>query len=165
MAHLSEAHLPLKTGQDNGDEEVKPHLQASRSPWVSKKREGCSFRTLMNSEAKTASLWKQYEGHFGEALDLPLLPGVRTNLQKDRIKIATMPDTEKVCRATQNPHHTALGTQGTLNFCSGIPPTGLSNNPQTAWISRYQGFVPMASPLLQKIKAPWAIWKYLFLRR
>lgn len=49
----------------------------------------------MNSEAKTVvPLWKQYEGHLGEALGSPLLLGVRRHVQKDRIKIATMPDTD-----------------------------------------------------------------------
>lgn len=68
-----------------------------RRPWVpgaAKKREGHSFRTLMNSEAKTGPLWKQSEGHLGEALGSPLLPRVRKHVQKDRIKIAAMPDTD-----------------------------------------------------------------------
>lgn len=63
-------------------------------PWGSKKKEGHSFRTLMNSEAKTVPLWKQYEGHLGEALGSPSPPGVRIHVQKDRIKIAAMPDTD-----------------------------------------------------------------------
>lgn len=57
-------------------------------------------------------------------------------------------------RVAQNPHYWVLKTQRTQNFFSGLPPglppTGPSNNPQTAWIPRYQGFDPMASPLLQK---------------
>lgn len=72
-------------------------------PGAAKKKEGHSFRTLMNSEAKTVPLWKQYEGHLGEALGSPLLPGVRIHVQKDRIKIAAMPDTDMFAESLKIP--------------------------------------------------------------
>lgn len=67
-------------------------------PGAAKKKEGHSFRTL-----KTVPLWKQYEGHLGEALGSPLLPGVRIHVQKDRIKIAAMPDTDMFAESLKIP--------------------------------------------------------------
>lgn len=62
----------------------------------------------------------------------------------------TVPFRNGVYRVAQNPHHQVPKTQRTQNNFSGLPPNGPSNNPQTARISRYQGFDPVASPLLQK---------------
>ena len=72
-----------------------------------------------------------------------------------------------VYRAAQNPHHRVLRIQRTQHSFSGLTPNATSNNTKTAWISIYQGFNSMASPLLQKIKikVPRPIWECFSLVR
>lgn len=74
------------------------------------------------------------------------------------------PFRNSVYRAAQNPHLRVLKTQRTQNFFSGLPPTGPSNNPQTAWISRYQRLTLWPLPSSKnKHKSPLDNIRMLFL--
>lgn len=127
QAHL----LPLKAreaGQWGREEAVRPGLQETLDPHVSKK--GHSSGPLTSG--------RRLRG----GLDPQLVSQSENTCRKSRTATTWIQD------GTAEPARSPHRVLGTWNFCSGSSPNGPSINPKTAQVSKYQGVAPVAFLLL-----------------